>query len=268
MPFTLSHPAIILPLYRLRYLDFTALAVGSMAPDLEYFFRPQALSVWGHSPVGLLFFNLPLTIVVALLFHQIIKPALIPQLPAPYDHYYSAARYQSWITTPASYWKIPLSAIIGAASHVLWDSFTHRSGFFVNQLPLLKSSFPIANLNLPIYTLLQYGFSLIGLLTIAGAIWLALPTPISTTSATNHNPADELTASENINPVPPKPPFSKRVYWTIIALIMAVNAGLRSWIVAPTTELQWINEFLVGSLSGLLAGLLIMSRWYLRQTKH
>src|SRR5581483_12465816 len=37
VPFTLAHPAAVLPLRR-RGLVFSALVVGSMAPDFEYFF--------------------------------------------------------------------------------------------------------------------------------------------------------------------------------------------------------------------------------------
>jgi hypothetical protein len=254
MPFTLSHPALVLPGYRLRYLDFTALVIGSMAPDMEYFFRRQAIGVWGHSPLGLLAFNLPLTIVVALLFHQIIKPALIAHLPTPYDRYYRPAQYQPWITTTASYWKIPLSAMLGAASHILWDSFTHRSGFFVKQLPVLQSSFDSGFINLPIYIILQYGFSLLGLLAIAVAVYRQWRQSITANAITNHHkevPTHQVATN-------------KWLYWTAIAIITLLSASLRSTVIASAAGLQWINEFLVGALSGLFVGLLIMGRWYLR----
>ncbi|WP_153038853.1 DUF4184 family protein, partial [Rathayibacter tanaceti] len=28
--------------------------------------------------------------------------------------------------------------VLGAASHVLWDGFTHRGGFFVSAIPVLR----------------------------------------------------------------------------------------------------------------------------------
>ncbi|SEF46838.1 protein of unknown function [Flavobacterium urumqiense] len=39
MPFTFSHPAIILPFLKNKKLSATALIIGSMSPDFEYFFR-------------------------------------------------------------------------------------------------------------------------------------------------------------------------------------------------------------------------------------
>jgi hypothetical protein len=37
MPFTLAHPAAILPLRGWRYLRTAPLILGAMAPDLPYF---------------------------------------------------------------------------------------------------------------------------------------------------------------------------------------------------------------------------------------
>ena len=40
MPFTFSHPAIILPLAKInaKYISLTALVAGSMAPDSDFSF--------------------------------------------------------------------------------------------------------------------------------------------------------------------------------------------------------------------------------------
>src|SRR5260370_6872463 len=52
MPFTLAHPAAILPLRGLRYLRTAPLIIGAMTPDLPYYvparfglFRPETHSV-------------------------------------------------------------------------------------------------------------------------------------------------------------------------------------------------------------------------------
>jgi hypothetical protein len=43
MPFTLAHPAIVVPL-ALQRLILSALIIGSMTPDLEYFIRLSDIS--------------------------------------------------------------------------------------------------------------------------------------------------------------------------------------------------------------------------------
>ena len=82
MPFTPAHPAIILPLIRWRYFSATGLIVGSLSPDFEYFFKMSVDSIHSHSRMGLFYFDLPVTIVLALLFHQLVKVNLIGNLPA------------------------------------------------------------------------------------------------------------------------------------------------------------------------------------------
>jgi hypothetical protein len=70
MPFTPAHPAIVLPLIRSRYFSATGLIIGSLSPDFEYFFKMSVDSIYSHSKVGLFYFDLPVTIVLALLFQS------------------------------------------------------------------------------------------------------------------------------------------------------------------------------------------------------
>ena len=57
MPFTFSHPAIILPLKKLpkKYISMTGLIVGSIAPDFEYFLRMK--SKYSHTMSGILWYD-------------------------------------------------------------------------------------------------------------------------------------------------------------------------------------------------------------------
>ena len=61
MPFTLAHPAIVLPLAakKLR-MSATGLVIGSMVPDFEYFIRMRTESKYSHTLAGLFWFDLPL----------------------------------------------------------------------------------------------------------------------------------------------------------------------------------------------------------------
>ena len=44
MPLTFAHPSAILPFSRIsRYINFSAMVFGSMAPDFEYFLRGQPM---------------------------------------------------------------------------------------------------------------------------------------------------------------------------------------------------------------------------------
>src|SRR5204862_1061868 len=62
MPFTLAHPAAILPLRGLRYLRTAPLIIGAMIPDLPYYvparfghFGPETHSVTGSFTTCLVF---------------------------------------------------------------------------------------------------------------------------------------------------------------------------------------------------------------------
>ncbi|GFN31805.1 DUF4184 family protein [Paenibacillus xylaniclasticus] len=52
MPFTLFHPAFAVPFRRLLpgKLVLPGIVLGSMAPDLEYFVRMEAVGKIGHQP--------------------------------------------------------------------------------------------------------------------------------------------------------------------------------------------------------------------------
>ena len=48
MPFTFSHPAIVLPFSK-KWFSLTALVTGSIIPDFEYFFKMKGHSDYGHN---------------------------------------------------------------------------------------------------------------------------------------------------------------------------------------------------------------------------
>lgn len=86
MPFTFSHPAIILPLKKLpkKYISMTGLIVGSITPDFEYFLRMK--SKYSHTISGILWYDLPMGIFLAFIFHNLIKEALINNMPLFLNH--------------------------------------------------------------------------------------------------------------------------------------------------------------------------------------
>jgi hypothetical protein len=55
MPFTLSHPAAVAPLWpiaRRFRLSLAALAIGAMVPDFEFFLHLRPAARWSHALVG------------------------------------------------------------------------------------------------------------------------------------------------------------------------------------------------------------------------
>lgn len=167
MPFTFAHPAIVLNQKNNRHFDFTALIIGTMSPDFEYFINFRPISIVGHTLLGQFYFNLPLILLIAFLYHRILKTAIIDNLPKVLNIRYNYLTKTHWeIKSFKHLWIITYSAIFGAFTHIFWDSFTHKHGFFVDRISLLSSKFSFANYNLPVYKVLQHGSTIIGFLLI------------------------------------------------------------------------------------------------------
>src|SRR5688572_21878124 len=126
MPFTPAHPAVVLPLIRKKWVSATGLIIGSVAPDFEYFFKLSVDSQHSHTLPGLLYFDLPVTLVLSVVFHQVVKQNLIRNSPAFLQRRFQDTLKVDFTRFLASRWLIfTVSAIIGSASHIFWDGFTH-----------------------------------------------------------------------------------------------------------------------------------------------
>lgn len=163
MPFTFSHPSIVLPFLKSNKLSATGLIIGSMCPDFEYFIRMKVQSDMSHTFLGLIFFNLPVGLLAALLFHQIIKKTLIENLPDFLQNRLQILKNTKWMDyLKSNFFYVLISILIGAVSHIFWDSFTHKTGYFVKQIPFLLNGVN----NIPFYKILQHSSSLIGMIFI------------------------------------------------------------------------------------------------------
>ena len=94
MPFTFSHPAVVLPLNYLpkKWFSLTALVAGSMVPDFEYFMRMRADSMYSHTWRGLFWFDLPLALLLIWIYNDLVKDKLIDHAPAYFNKRLSALR--------------------------------------------------------------------------------------------------------------------------------------------------------------------------------
>jgi len=174
MPFTFSHPAIILPIRKLKEDSFslTGLVVGSIAPDFEYFIRMNLKGIYGHTLLGLFYFDLPIGLILAFLFHDLIKTPLLRNSPSFFKSRFTPLNFFHWDNYFLKhYWIIFYSILIGSLSHILWDSFTHRTGFFVENIPILLDSLTVYHYKIPYYELLQHISSFLGVLFIFSHIY-------------------------------------------------------------------------------------------------
>src|SRR5208282_2730238 len=128
MPFTLAHPAAALP-FRKTGLVISAVVVGSMAPDFEYFLRLSPQGRFGHSLPGLIIFTLPVALAVLWLFHRSVKFAIVRLLPASLQHRLVCTDFP--FGDVRRFALLVLSVLVGALTHILWDGFTHRSSWLV-----------------------------------------------------------------------------------------------------------------------------------------
>jgi hypothetical protein len=120
----LSHQAVVLPLKIAapRWTSGTALVLGSMAPDVEYFLRGYPMSVVSHTWLGQLTFCLPVTLVLYWVVTRVIAEPVAAHVPEGGEmhlHDYALLRHQP---SGLGGWAIvAASALIGSSSHVALD---------------------------------------------------------------------------------------------------------------------------------------------------
>ena len=173
MPFTAAHPLAIVPLARVRWLDATALAIGAMAPDFMYFARGELRGNFGHTALGIGVWCVPITLACALLFHELVKWPLLLVAPRSVAARLATAARTPW---PAHFAALVPSTILGAITHVVWDSFTHGGGFAVRRIAALRTIVTVPVLGTTaLHRVLQHASTVVGLALLAVVIarWYA-----------------------------------------------------------------------------------------------
>ena len=138
MPFTFSHPAAILPVTLLpkKYYSLTGLVVGSIAPDFAYFIRMDTQSLYGHTIHGLFLFDLPMGLLIAIAYHQLVRNSLTDYSPGWIRSRIIPYKSFDWLQyLSLNRIVVIISVLFGSATHLFWDSFTHGDGYFVNIFP-------------------------------------------------------------------------------------------------------------------------------------
>ena len=239
MPFTLAHVAAALPFRRLR-LVWSALIVGTIAPDLEYFVRFAPDDGYGHTLAGSLLLSLPLAILTLWLFHAFVKAPLIELLPDGIQRRLVNHHREFQFRGRVRFTWIVASVLLGMATHLVWDSFTHPNTWLYRSWPVLRK--PINGLvfgTVPIYKVLQHGSTIIGLAVLL--IWLLLWYRDAEVSILSE-------ASHEIWPV------RKLLIFIIMMAIALLGAGIRALVEVgiPSNHLtakRFAGLFVVTSIS-------------------
>ncbi|TDD59616.1 DUF4184 family protein [Kribbella antibiotica] len=215
MPFTLAHPAAVLPLLRHPFVP-VALIAGSMAPDVPYFLtavgiRSTHAGDWygsflnatsTHSLTGL-----PIDLLYAVL---LVGAYWLLQAPIS-----ALGLTLPKIGRPNIVWLL-ISALIGAATHLLWDYLT-------------EADF------MPAPRLLQYASTVFGLVVVGWYLW-------------KHR--DQFRAGDDTTPR-----LSATTRRVVIGLLIAAPL-LAAAVLAPAdySDYQSASESWTGVAEGVLTG--------------
>ena len=171
MPFTFfAHQVPVLPLktWRPRWFDGTALVISSMAPDLAYAFGPTVLH--GHHLDGLFTICVPMTLTVTFVVRRFVADVAFAYLDHPR---FQLADFRALATRRPPVWQTVISAVLGAGSHILLDSFTHDFGWGARVLgwnhPVI---FHLLGRDFTVARTLQYVGHTFGSITCVVMLWL------------------------------------------------------------------------------------------------
>ncbi|GIQ69670.1 membrane protein [Xylanibacillus composti] len=242
MPFTFAHPVYIAPLKYVspKYVSLTGLILGSMAPDFEYFLMLEPYRSMGHSLAGLFLQAIPLSLVLAFLFHYVVKESMAKHLPSTFQLDQRAySLLGKWQLRSLRDWLIFISSVmIGFLSHVTLDSFTHAHGYGVMQYSWLRE---IVILNYPFYKLLQHSLSILGLcLTF---VWIGY-------RLFRSEPDLKFRLPMNVSGK------RKLLYWTFVLLTSIAVTIVK---LAGTTSSNLTGIIVVAPISGAVLGLILVS---------
>lgn len=126
MPFTFAHPAAVLPLR--RFGDLSALVIGSLVPDAGYLLMVEIPRELTHGLGALWTFCLPAGLLAYLLYHRLLREPLLALAP---DAVCQRMDESSALPGSLRAWlRVTISLLIGSATHIAWDEFTHLKPWF------------------------------------------------------------------------------------------------------------------------------------------
>jgi hypothetical protein len=171
VPFTPAHAAAAL-LFRRTRLVLSALVVGTFAPDFEFFLRLEPKGGFSHTFVGVFLFTLPSALVILWVFHRWAKHGAVALMPQPLRFrlkaYLSSFRFGGL----RRFALIVLSVLVGIATHIAWDSFTHPESWIVQHSPFLNHVVHLRHVHpIQVCRIVQHTSTVVGLAILC--VWFA-----------------------------------------------------------------------------------------------
>ena len=145
--------------------------MGCFAPDFPYLRYLSPHGFYGHTFPGMFVLDLPLALLALWLFHAFVKRPMLMFLSAGFRRRLktSVNSFPFWPSGRLS--LIILSILIGTATHLLWDTVTHRTSWFYENWAFLQINVDLLAIGeMPMYKLLEYVSSVFGLVVVA--VWI------------------------------------------------------------------------------------------------
>ena len=236
MPFTLAHPIATVPIWlgSKQKLHLASLAIGSMIPDADYFLLLYPTKTIGHTFLGIFLQGIPYSLVLLLVIRYVLLRPFLALIPLQLAQRFTPPRKYFPLQIP-QLCNIILSIAIGAATHLIWDAFTHTGDSGVHA-EFLKSTIGLPH----IYELLHYGGGIFGLVTLS---WLLA------------NWLHQAELHQRVETLAPG--------WRVLAIIEIVYCALGvAWVAIQDNREPFISFYvrsLIGGMSGGFLGLLLYS---------
>ena len=220
----------------------SAVVMGCFVPDYAHFISLSPDTALGHSIPGMFVMDLPLAMAALWVYHAFIRQPLLLFLPDGIRRRLAtgenAFRWRPW----KRFALTAISVLIGIATHLVWDAFTHGNSWICRHWAFLRSAveLPVAG-QMQMCKLLEYASSVFGVAVLGVWIghWYRTTPPSATPGA---------------RPV---------AGWVAVVPVLATLGGaLRAWLRnGVALEIRPIVHFtadtLISAITFFLVGLLV-----------
>jgi hypothetical protein len=139
-----------------------AMVVGCLSPDFEYFFRLAPQGDFGHTWLGILAADLPLSLLVLFVYQSCFKAGLYAIAPGLFP-FREEERKPKPVARGLGQWAIVVASILlGVATHIAWDAFTHKDLWLYAHVAFLRVVVPIPLWHAEMCDVLQVASSVAG----------------------------------------------------------------------------------------------------------
>ena len=215
--------------------------IGSMSPDFAYFLPGELDRVDTHSIAGLFWFCWPVSLALWLLFVRVLEQPTLALLPDGWHARFAPSDRALTLTALA---LASAAVVLGAVTHLVWDSFTHRGTAVVKALPGLHAvAFHFHGWRIRWFVVLQHLSTSKPMMVLVIWAWRLPPT----------------------NSIPRAlPPVSHATRKVAAAVLIAATFGLASanfLIHSDTWFVRRLFHFAVGGMTGGVIAWICIASW-------